>query len=317
MAETTDRVAFEQNERLGRGVNIIGYDPLWQDMEQARMQAKHFALIKEAGFDSVRIPLHPYKHMGEGPEFAIREGWFEALDWALKQALANDLLVIMDLHEFNAMGDDPIGLKAKFVAAWRQLATRYDDQPQEVLFEILNEPCRELTEPLWNQYLMQGLGIIRATNPERTVIIGPGHWNNIRHLDSLVLPEEDRNIIVTVHYYRPGLFTHQGASWSSHQEASGIEWRSTEPERAYMREDFQGAQAWSKAHGRPIFLGEFGAYEAADMDSRVRYTSDVARMAEEYGWSWAYWQFDSDFIVYDIDEDHWVEPILRALIPAQ
>jgi endoglucanase len=33
------------------------------------------------------------------------------------------------------------------------------------------------------------------------------------------------------------------------------------------------------------------------------------------GWSWAYWQFDGDFIVYDIPKEHWVKPILNALIP--
>ncbi len=33
------------------------------------------------------------------------------------------------------------------------------------------------------------------------------------------------------------------------------------------------------------------------------------------GWAWAYWRFDSDFIVYDIDRDGWVGPILKALIP--
>jgi endoglucanase len=39
------------------------------------------------------------------------------------------------------------------------------------------------------------------------------------------------------------------------------------------------------------------------------------RQAESLGWSWGYWQFDSDFIVYDIDRDGWVEPIRAALIP--
>jgi endoglucanase len=41
----------------------------------------------------------------------------------------------------------------------------------------------------------------------------------------------------------------------------------------------------------------------------------VTRTAEERGWSWGYWQFDSDFILYDVKRDAWVEPILRALIP--
>jgi len=37
------------------------------------------------------------------------------------------------------------------------------------------------------------------------------------------------------------------------------------------------------------------------MDSRASNTAFVARTAEKLGFSWAYWQFDSDFIVYDID----------------
>jgi endoglucanase len=53
------------------------------------------------------------------------------------------------------------------------------------------------------------------------------------------------------------------------------------------------------------------------MESRARYTSFIARSAESRGWAWAYWQFDSDFVVYDIDKDRWVTPILRALVPSR
>jgi endoglucanase len=52
------------------------------------------------------------------------------------------------------------------------------------------------------------------------------------------------------------------------------------------------------------------------LDARVRWTAHVARTAESLGWAWTYWQFDSDFIVYDIDKDSWVEPILKALVPS-
>ena len=50
-------------------------------------------------------------------------------------------------------------------------------------------------------------------------------------------------------------------------------------------------------------------------DGMSSYVNHIARTAEAMGWAWAYWQFDSDFIVYDIDKDRWVEPILKALIP--
>ena len=55
--------AFEQNKKLGRGVNILGYDPIWRSQDKARFQAKYFQLLKEAGFTSVRINLQPFRLM--------------------------------------------------------------------------------------------------------------------------------------------------------------------------------------------------------------------------------------------------------------
>ncbi|MBN1247536.1 MAG: glycoside hydrolase family 5 protein [Anaerolineae bacterium] len=314
---TTALHAFAQNRRLGRGVNIIGYDPLWESRGKARMQDKHFRLIRDTGFDHVRINIHPFSHMGETPDYAIDTTWLETLDWAVAQALANDLLVIIDMHEFNAMGADPEGLKPKFLATWEQLAPRYQDTPDTVLFELLNEPNKGLTPALWNELLLEPYEIIRRTNPHRTLIIGPAFWNGIDYLDELELPEDDENIIVTVHYYHPMPFTHQGAHWTEYVDQLGVTWEGTPEETALIQEELGGVQAWAKAHDRPIYLGEFGAYDRADMPSRVRYTSFMAREAERLGWSWGYWQFDSDFIVYNIDEDRWVKPILNALVPPE
>ena len=306
---------YRQNERLGRGVNIIGYDPLWRSRSRARMQDKHFELIKKAGFNNVRIPLHPFRDAGIDEKNEITENWFEALDWAVEQSLFNGLMAILDFHEFGTMGQDPMGNKERFLATWEQMGERYSDQPDEVIFEILNEPNKELTPELWNQFHSEALAIIRETNPTRTVIIGPGHWNSIGYLEQLELPENERNIIATVHYYSPMEFTHQGARWSSQRDKIGVPWNATPEEQQAITRDFQKAQAWAEEHDRPLFLGEFGAYDRADMDSRVRYLSFVTRQAEKLGWSWAYWQFDSDFILYDIPEDKWIEPLRDALVP--
>jgi hypothetical protein len=64
--------AFAVNQRLARSVNIIGYDPIWQDRAKGRFQEKHFARIREAGFDSVRINLHPFRHMDAANGFALK-----------------------------------------------------------------------------------------------------------------------------------------------------------------------------------------------------------------------------------------------------
>ena len=314
MGNTTG--AFSQNQRLGRGVNVIGYDPLWQSRAQARMQDKHFRLIKEAGFDHVRINLHPFKFMDDAPGYAINPAWLETLDWAVAQALDSDLVAILDMHEFTAMARDFAGLKAKYLAVWEQLAPRYQDAPDTVLFELLNEPNGALTVELWNEFLVEPYDIVRRTNPDRTLIIGPAFWNGIDHIEELQLPEADRNIIVTVHYYHPMPFTHQGAPWSEFRDRSNVAWHGTSEEQQAIGRDLGTVQAWAEQQQRPIYLGEFGAYEKADMASRARYTAAMASHAESLGWSWGYWQFDSDFVVYDINQDTWVTPILNALIPS-
>jgi endoglucanase len=89
----------------------------------------------------------------------------------------------------------------------------------------------------------------------------------------------------------------------------------TASDRQAVVQNFEKAQAWSRKEQRPLYLGEFGAYDKAEMSARARYTDCVAREAEQRGWSWAYWQFDSDFIVYDIPHKRWVQPIRDALIP--
>jgi endoglucanase len=314
-AQTNTPDIFEQGRKLGRGVNVLGYDPIWRSRDQGRFQEKYFRLLKEAGFSSIRVNLYGFRQMHSTNNFALRDSWFEVLDWTLKHAQAQGLMVVLDLHEFNVLGENPAANKDKFLAFWRQISRRYVGAPASVYFEALNEPCKNLTPVLWNEYFREALAIIREKNPTRTVIVGPGHWNSLHHLSELELPEADRNLIVTFHYYDPSEFTHQGASWTGQQDKLGVDWAATPEQLIRIKKDFDKVAAWAKEHNRPIYLGEFGAYDKAAMPARVRYLSAVARAAEERGWSWGYWQFDSDFILYDVKRDAWVEPILRALIP--
>lgn len=307
--------AFTQNKRLGRGVNIIGYDPLWRDRSRARFREEFFPLIRQAGFQHVRINLHPFRDNPQGGEGAgLRPEYLETMDWAVDHALKAGLLVVLDFHEFTAIGRNPDKLKDRYMACWQVIAERQKNRPPEVLFELLNEPNSAMTPELWNQWSREALALVRRTNPKRTVIIGPGQWNNIAALDKLELPADDPNIIVTVHYYSPFDFTHQGASWAGKADKVGIHWGSEE-EKAAVRADFDRAQAWAERHKRPLYLGEFGVYDKAPQEDRVTWLQFVTREAERRGWSWAYWQFDGDFILYDIPKNQWVEHILKAIIP--
>jgi endoglucanase len=305
--------AFEQERQMGRGVNIIGYDPIWDNFSKGRFSEKLFAKIHEGGFQTLRVNLQAFRHMDKDNK--LNPSWFRLTDWVVANAVANHETVILDEHDYEACAKDLTTCRTKVLAFWSQVAEHYKDTPNAVLFEILNEPNGQVSPAEWNSLLHDALQIIRKTNPTRNVVIGPAMWNSIGELKDLQLPADDGHIIVTFHYYNPFTFTHQGAYWSPGTvKLSGIKWGTPE-EKLAMEKEFDGVKQWSLEHQRPILLGEFGAYEKGDMESRVRWTTYMRQTAESRGFAWTYWQFDSDFIVYNIEKDEWNTPIYKALIP--
>jgi endoglucanase len=172
-----------------------------------------------------------------------------------------------------------------------------------------------LEAAIWNELAAEALAVIRKTNPARAVIIGSTNWNGIDALPLLDLPD-DPHVIVTFHYYQPFEFTHQGAEWNSRSEPwLGTEWPEDPLDPRLIELDFERAANWAEQQGVPLLLGEFGAYRRADIDSRVRWTTHVARAAEAQGFAWAYWEFGSGFGAYDRAEGAWRSGLLGALIP--
>jgi endoglucanase len=163
--------------------------------------------------------------------------------------------------------------------------------------------------------LNDALTTIREDNPERIVLIGTAEWGGLGGLPSLELPE-DENIILTVHYYNPFQFTHQGAEWSGEQSQAwlGTKWLDTETERDVMRQDFAPLKAYELQNNIPIHIGEFGAYSKADLQSRVKWTTFLSRYLEELGWSWAYWEFSAGFGIYNPSTKALLQPLVDALL---
>ena len=310
--------AAEMNRRLGRGVNLGNALEAPREGEWGViLRAEYFDLIQQAGFDAVRIPVRWSAHAAREAPYTIAPEFLARVDWAVQQALSRDLLVVVNMHHYEELFTDPDGERERFLALWEQIAVHFQNYPPELLFELLNEPHDSLTARRWNALLAETLQVVRQTNPTRTVVIGPGEWNSIWGLGALELPD-DPHIIVTVHYYDPFTFTHQGAEWVDGSGAwLGTAWEGTPSEQRAVTRDFDLAATWAEQHGVPLFLGEFGAYSRADMASRARWTAFVARQAEERGFSWAYWEFCAGFGVYDPDRREWREDLLRALIPEE
>jgi endoglucanase len=280
------------------------------------LKKEYFELIRRAGFDFVRLPIRWNAYAAQDKPYTLSPGIFKRVDWAIEQALKNDLAIVINIHHYNALVQNPREHKERFLAIWRQIARHYRDRPETVYFELLNEPHDPLTAEIWNELIPEALEVIRETNPDRKVVIGPVQWNAYSKLPELKLPKDDRNLMVTFHYYLPFHFTHQGASWvDGSDEWLGTTWTATEEQKREIKGHFDRVVEWSREHRRPVLLGEFGAYSRADSDSRVRWTTYVREQAEHRGFSWAYWEFGAGFGFYDPDNETWRKELLKALIP--
>jgi endoglucanase len=309
--------AFYWNKLIGRGVNLGNALETPKEVNWGvTLEESYFDVIKEAGFNSVRIPVRWSAHADDKPPYAIDENFFERVDWAVKQALSRKLVAIINIHHYKEIVENPQKHKGRFLELWKQIAEHYSDYPPELYFEIMNEPCKNLNAELWNEYLLEGFNMIRKSNPERAVIIGPADWNNISQFQYLKLPENDNNIIATFHFYEPFKFTHQGASWVGEQskEWLGTKWTGSDMEKRELSSKLDEAVKWAEKNKVPLYMGEFGAYSKADMQSRAKWTSFVRKEAEKRDISWTYWEFCSGFGVYDKNKKKWRKELLRALL---
>ena len=299
---------------MGHGINALGYDPMWKDPDQARFKPGYYRMLKVAGFSFIRVPLIAFGHMDE--DGTLDPQWLATLDDVVKRATDAGLAVILDEHDYHICGTNPDLCHRKLVSFWSQIAPRYKNAPQSVMFELMNEANTKMTPDKWNVVLADLLKLVRKTNPHRRIVIGPADYDSFKDLDKLKLPADDHNILVTIHYYDPFRFTYQGAAWvkPSRKNDIGHKWGSDQ-DRKKVEQDFAKMAAWSRKTGRPVIIGEFGTYNKGDMASRARWTATVARTAEKHKFAWCYWQFDYDFNAFDEKKGEWVTPLYQALFP--
>ncbi|TVR75076.1 MAG: T9SS C-terminal target domain-containing protein [Marinilabiliales bacterium] len=308
--------AFEMNQRLGRGINIGNTFEAPSETAWSNPWNHDYAgIISELGFSHIRVPVRWEPRSMDEPPYTIDVQFFERLKSVIDTALYHNLHVIINMHHHDALLNDPDGQKERFLSQWEQIAEYFKDYPDSLLFEIFNEPHGNFTPQKWNEFFPEALSKIRLTNPDRMVLIGTADWGGLGGLGHLVLPD-DPNLILTVHYYSPFQFTHQGASWVGGDADAwlGTRWNDTEAEREAIESDFRAALQFSEEHNIPVHVGEFGAYSRADMDSRVRWTTFNSRYFEQLGFSWAYWEFSAGFGIYDRNSGQLRQELVDALL---
>ena len=341
---------YDVVEKMGRGINLgnVFSAPVvgnWSpDVEE-----QYFTDLATVGFTNVRIPIDFFgdrttgstssysaaagtseNYSGTPADYIVSSIHLDRIETVIGWGLAQGLIVTLDFHgstlksEFIYTFDSdqtaythPTSAKRaadneKFRAIWAQVAERFKNHSEDLLFEVINEPYFHMTAQDMNTLNSDIISIIRATgsnNTTRNIIItggtGTSHEAPLQINPNII--SSDAYLIATFHYYQPFNFTSSSADSRDDQE-----W-GTNADKNTLTTRFDEVSNWATTNNIPVFVGEFGAdntggykYSSGDLNtisgnstgfadggpenaSRVEYHRYIAEQAINRGFSFAAW----------------------------
>ena len=334
--ETTDGV---NNFRIKRGTNVSHWLSQSEERGEARklhIQEDDFARLDSLGFDFIRLPIDEVQFWDEEGN-KLPEAW-DLMTFAVDQSIKHHLRVIVDLHiirshYFNAVNEGAADANTLFTSdksqqdlinMWYQLSDALKGYSNDsVAYEFMNEPVADDHEQ-WNQLIAKVHKALREREPQRTLVIGSNLWQGYETMKYLKVPEGDKNIILSFHYYNPMVLTHYGAWWTpigkykgkvnypgilvskeDYEAAPDSIKKDLEPyltqvwDIEKIRADFKDAIEAAKKYDLQLFCGEWGVYEPVDRELAYKWTKDMLQVFDENNIAWTTWCYDADFGFWD------------------
>ena len=307
-----DSIAYRRNQAIGKGMNFGNALEAPREGEWGLViKQSYIEALAEAGFNSVRLPICWSAHTAATAPHTIDPAFIRRVDEIIGWCFENGLAVIITIHHFNDFYDSPAAetYRQMFFSIWDQLTTHYlETDGEKLIFELLNEPHSNMTADIWNALIPEILDAVRSIDTNRTLILDVPDWAYHGSIGKLEIPEEEQNVIVSVRYYLPYDFTHQGAHWSEgSEEWLGNTWTATRDEKNTVLADMVMISTWAEAHDRPITVGEYGAIIFAAHEDRLTWTQYVRSRFEANEFSWSYFDFGVYFRSYDIENNSWLD----------
>lgn len=261
-------------------------------------------MIKEQGFNTIRIPVSYLSKIGEAPDYTIDEAWLDRINEVVDYAIDSGLYVIMNIHGDGYYTVDggwllcaedetaQVEIKAKYEKVWEQIAERYKDYDEHLIFESMNEefnndygnPDAEAYENInaYNQIFIDTVRSSGGNNDKRWVLI-PGWNTNIGYTTEskgFVIPTDDNctadgnRIMISVHYYDPYNFTlDENASsatteWGKYADENYDNWGQED----YANSQFKKLYDEYVSKGYPVVIGEMGCLDKSHLsDNNTAY----------------------------------------------
>lgn len=261
--------------------------------------------VKEQGFKSVRIPVSYLTMIGSEKEgYKIDEDWLNRLEEVVGYVIDNDMYAIINIHGdgystvkggwlLPGLGDNQQEIiKAKYKACWEQIAQKFKDQNEKLIFESMNEVGADAKEDskkeitayykninAYNQVFVDTVRQSGGNNDKRWLLI-PGINTNASLTNeeagfvlptdqyrSDTIPKNEQRIMVAVHYYAPWIFCGQEdymtTQWG--MESTDDSRAATEGLELDMEQIFAKLNNDFVKQGYPVVIGEYGCVDKSQI----------------------------------------------------
>ena len=283
---------------LGRGINMGNTleppdgEGTWGNPPAA---ASNFDDYKNAGFNSVRLPITWDLHTDASPPYTIDPTWLNRIEQIVDWGLSRHLIIIVNAqHESWLKADYSDANKARFDSIWSQIAARLQNKSDSLFFEVINEPY-PLSASNVDDLNARIIQIIRITNPNRIVLFSGSNYSNSAELIAAAVPQ-DNFIIGYYHSYDPYPFGLNGpGTYGSVADINAT------------TQKFDQVTAWSAQTNVPVVLSEYGYTYKCDYNSRMCAYATVAQQAQLHNIPFMAWEDGGDFKFYNRTRDMWSE----------
>ena len=307
---------FDANTATNTLSDELDYEDSWVGVKTSK---EMIDTVKAAGFNTIRIPVSWHNHVDA--DFNISAQWLDRVQEVVDYAMDNDMYVILNIHHDTQVGyyypnSENYDTSKKYMTAiWSQLADKFADYSDKLIFESINEPRLVGSNYEWwidinNAYCADAVDCINKLNQVFVdTVRGTGGNNETRYLmvpgydasancaviSQFILPTDvagnDNKIIVSVHAYTPYNFALQGMT----EDGAVSDFSVKNNNRT---KDITGfiTQLYNKyvSKGIPVVIGEFGARDKnGNLQDRVDFSAFYIATARAMGMTCVWWDNNS------------------------
>lgn len=302
---------LEMQKVMGFGINLGNRLDLQNNKKPKDVEESWFDAFQKAKFSNVRIPVHWDKHVSKTAPYTIDSDFLDTVEKIVDYVLKRGMVAILNTHHETWIDSAAVGVfdrkLPRLEAIWTQVARRFANKDEKLLFEIFNE-AHLITSDQLNEMNNACLKIIRKSNPTRIVLLQGLKFGNpswiIANGSSLDIPD-DKQLMLEVHNYDP--FNYAGSN------PTVFSWGSSS-DRATLNKWVSALDAWSKQKDLPIYYGEFATTTAqTKATGMLDWYSAHYEAISSHGWAASVWNDGNKHLLFDYSSGDWTVDILQAL----